>query len=106
MIRANGLDEHPWRFQISDDYEIDAYADELNKIVIYKGLLDQIHGDDAALAFIIGHELAHHTQRHLVQKEGAEASLKEKLLTEAQEDKKDKRRRYGAHLYTLGHRLL
>lgn len=86
VIRANGLDEHPWRFQISDDYDIYAYAGELNKIVIYKGLLDQIHGDDAALAFIISHELAHHTQRHLAQQQEAEASLKEKLLTEAQSE--------------------
>ena len=86
VIRANGLDEHPWRFQISDDYDIDAYADELNKIVIYKGLLDQFHGDDAALAFIISHELAHHTQRHLAQQKEVEASLKEKLLKEAQSE--------------------
>lgn len=84
VIRANGLDDYPWRFQISDEYDPNAYADELNKIVIYKGLLDQIHGDDAALAFIISHELAHHTQRHFAQQEEAEANLKEKLLKEAE----------------------
>ncbi|MEH2178627.1 M48 family metalloprotease [Nostoc sp.] len=84
VIRANGLDDHPWRLQITDEYDINAYADELNKIVIYKGLLDQIHGDDAALAFIISHELAHHTQRHSAQQEEAEASLQEKLLQEAE----------------------
>ncbi|AFY99358.1 M48 family metallopeptidase [Calothrix sp. PCC 6303] len=84
VIRANGLDEHPWRFQVSDEYNINAYAGELNKIVIYKGLLDQIHGDDAALAFIIAHELAHHTQRHSAQQEEAEARLKDKLLKEAE----------------------
>ncbi|MBW4628097.1 MAG: M48 family metallopeptidase [Brasilonema octagenarum HA4186-MV1] len=86
VIRANGLDEHPWRFQITDEYNFSAYAGELNKIVIYKGLLDQIHGDDAALAFIISHELAHHTQRHLAQQQEAEASLKEKLLKQAQSE--------------------
>ncbi len=86
IIRANGLDDHPWRFQITNEYNINAYADELNKIVIYKGLLDQIHGDDAALAFIISHELAHHTQRHFAQQEEAEASLKEKLLKEAESE--------------------
>lgn len=84
VIRANGLDDHPWRFQISDEYDINAYAGELNKIVIYKGFLDQIHGDDAALAFIISHELAHHTHRHTAQQEEAEASLKDKLLKEAE----------------------
>ncbi|MGI2907540.1 M48 family metallopeptidase [Tolypothrix sp. VBCCA 56010] len=84
VIRANGLDDHPWRFQITDEYNINAYAGELNKIVIYKGLLDQIYGDDAALAFIISHELAHHTQRHSAQQEEAEASLKERLLKEAE----------------------
>ncbi|MBD2413664.1 peptidase M48 Ste24p [Nostoc calcicola FACHB-389] len=84
VIRANGLDDHPWRFQITDEYHINAYADELNKIVIYKGLLDQIHGDDAALAFIISHELAHHTQRHSGQQEEAETSLQERLLKEAE----------------------
>ncbi|MBN4005423.1 M48 family metallopeptidase [Nostoc sp. LPT] len=84
VIRANGLDDHPWRLQITDEYNINAYAGELNKIVIYKGLLDQIHGDDAALAFIISHELAHHTQRHSAQQEETEASLKERLLKEAE----------------------
>ncbi|WGV26858.1 M48 family metallopeptidase [Halotia branconii] len=86
VIRANGLDDYPWRFQISDEYDPNAYADELNKIVIYKGLLDQIHGDDAALAFIISHELAHHTQRHFAQQEEAETNLKEKLLKEAKSE--------------------
>ncbi|WP_245912484.1 M48 family metallopeptidase [Brunnivagina elsteri] len=84
VIRANGLDDHPWRFEVSDEYDINAYAGELNKIVIYKGLLDQIHGDDAALAFIISHELAHHTQRHSAQQEETEARLKDKLLKEAE----------------------
>ena len=86
VIRANGFDDYPWRFQISDEYDPNAYADELNKIVIYKGLLDQIHGDDAALAFIISHELAHHTQCHFAQQEEAEANLKEKLLKEAESE--------------------
>ena len=84
VIRANELDEHPWRFQVSDKYNINAYAGELNKIVIYKGLLDQIHGDDAALAFIMSHELAHHTQRHSAQQEETEARLKDKFLKEAE----------------------
>ncbi|AFZ01714.1 M48 family metallopeptidase [Calothrix sp. PCC 6303] len=84
VIRANGLDEHPWRIQISDEYDINAHASELNKIVIYKGLLDQIHGDDAALAFIISHELAHHTQRHLAQQEETETRLKNQLQKEAE----------------------
>ncbi|BAZ40311.1 peptidase M48 Ste24p [Calothrix sp. NIES-4101] len=84
VIRANGLDDHPWRIQISDEYDINAYASELNKIVIYKGLLDQIHGDDAALAFIIGHELAHHTQRHSAQQEEIETHLKKRLQKEAE----------------------
>lgn len=88
VIRANGLDDHPWRFQITNEYNINAYAGELNKIVIYKGLLDQIHGDDAALAFIISHELAHHTLRHSAQQEEAEASLKERLLKEAETEYK------------------
>nr|WP_322714395.1 M48 family metallopeptidase [Nostoc sp. ChiSLP03a]MDZ8215641.1 M48 family metallopeptidase [Nostoc sp. ChiSLP03a] len=89
VSRANGFDDYPWRFQISDEYDRNAYADELNKIVIYKGLLDQIHGDDAALAFIISHELAHHTQCHFAQQEEAEANLKEKLLKEAESEYKN-----------------
>jgi beta-barrel assembly-enhancing protease len=84
VIRANGLDDHPWRLEVSDEYKVNAYAGELNKIVIYKGLLDQIHGDDAALAFIISHELAHHTQRHSAQQEETEARLTDKLLKEAE----------------------
>lgn len=65
MARANGLDDTPWRVRLLSTYNINAYATEVNLIGIYAGLLDQVAGDSSALACVIGHEMAHHTRRHI-----------------------------------------
>lgn len=65
MARANGLDYSPWRVRLLHTYNINAYATEVNLIGIYAGLLDQLAGDSSALACVIGHEMAHHTRRHI-----------------------------------------
>ncbi|HIK44071.1 MAG TPA: M48 family metalloprotease [Leptolyngbyaceae cyanobacterium M65_K2018_010] len=65
LARANGLDERPWRLRLSGEYEVNAYASELNTLTFMAGLLDQLHGDTAALACVVGHEMAHHTQDHI-----------------------------------------
>jgi predicted Zn-dependent protease len=83
LARANGLDERPWRVRISNAYEVNAYASELNALTFMAGILDQLHGDNAALACVVGHEMAHHTQDHIPTMVEVEAILQE-LLAEAE----------------------
>ena len=65
LARANGLDNQPWRVAIPQTYDINAFATELNLLAFYNGLLDQIDGDPDAIACVVGHEMAHHTQKHI-----------------------------------------
>jgi beta-barrel assembly-enhancing protease len=65
LARANGLDNQPWRLAIPQTYDINAFATELNLLAFYNGLLDQIDGDPDAIACVVGHEMAHHTQKHI-----------------------------------------
>jgi|GEM_PF-930724 len=65
LARANQLDESPWRLRITREYEVNAFASEQNVLTFAGGLLDQLQGDYAALACVVGHEMAHHTQSHI-----------------------------------------
>ncbi|MEA5417898.1 M48 family metallopeptidase [Spirulina sp. CCNP1310] len=65
IARANGLTNHPWRVVVADDTLINAYATEVNLVIVHFGLLDQMAGDISALACVVGHEMAHHTERHI-----------------------------------------
>lgn len=65
LARANGLDQRPWRLRLYKNYEVNAYASELNTLSFMAGLLDQVHGDTAALACVVGHEMAHHSHDHI-----------------------------------------
>ncbi|MEM7726735.1 MAG: M48 family metallopeptidase [Cyanobacteria bacterium P01_A01_bin.45] len=84
VIRANGLDEYPWRMLVVDRYRNAAYASDINLVTIYSGLIEKIRGDDAALAFIIGHELAHHTKKHASARTYLSRQTRKKLQAEAE----------------------
>ena len=84
VIRANGLDENTWRIVVVNKYHDNAFATDTNLVAIYSGLLEKIRGDDAALAFVIGHELAHHTKRHIATGVSLNAEVKRKLDAEAE----------------------
>ena len=66
IARANVLDEQPWRVRITTEDNVNAYASNLNMLTFEGGILEQLHGDTAALACVVGHEMAHHKQRHQV----------------------------------------
>ncbi|BAY23131.1 peptidase M48 Ste24p [Calothrix sp. NIES-2100] len=84
VIRANELDEHTWRVRVVNQYIDNAFASDVNLVTVYDGLLDKINGDDAALAFIIGHELAHNSQRHLAVSATVNAEVLQRLNNEAE----------------------
>ncbi|MEL7140927.1 MAG: M48 family metallopeptidase [Cyanobacteria bacterium J06643_4] len=86
IARANDLDERPWRIRISTNDEVNAYASNLNMLTFEGGLLEQLHGDTAALACVVGHEMAHHTENHIptmVEAETKVEALQEEALEEA-----------------------
>ncbi|RUT04743.1 hypothetical protein DSM106972_043120 [Dulcicalothrix desertica PCC 7102] len=82
IIRANGLDENPWRLKVENEYDDNASATDVNQIVLLKGLLDKVDGDEAAIAFILGHEIAHHTQKHIYSYTTYAARLNKQLQAE------------------------
>lgn len=67
IIRANNLEYVNWRISVRKSDDWNAYSTGINSINIYTGLYDSLYGNDDALAFIIGHEMAHillgHQQR-------------------------------------------
>ncbi len=65
ISRANQLDNLPWRLFISPEYDVNAFATDVNLVAFYNGLLDRLDGDPNAIACVVGHEMAHHTQNHI-----------------------------------------
>lgn len=83
IARANDLDETPWRIDVVKEYQINAYAGELNLIAVYAGILDQVTDSASAVACIVGHEMAHHVKRHTAVGEAEKAELIQKMRAEA-----------------------
>jgi predicted Zn-dependent protease len=108
VARANGLDETPWRVRINPRYDINAFASETNLLSIYGGLLDQLAGDNAAIACVVGHEMAHHVHRHIAvgQKQEAQAKAavesQQRQIIEQQEERNRSAARWGAVGSLLG----
>lgn len=86
LARANDLDEYPWRVLIGEADEMDAYATEANLIVVSFGLLDRMAGDTSALACVVGHEMAHHVNRHAAIFTSQMSEWQEQLDSDSDED--------------------
>ena len=85
LARANSLDEQPWRIRVSSDDVVNAYASDLNILTFEGGILEQLSGDTAAIACVVGHEMAHHTEGHAARRTEVAAQL-EALQIEALEE--------------------
>ena len=81
IARANEIDQTPWRIRIIPTYDVNAFASEVNLLAFYSGLLDQVAGDSSAIACVVGHEMAHHTARHIA----VSASERTKIAAEIEE---------------------
>ena len=65
IAAATGRSDLNWEFGvIKDDAVLNAWALPGGKVAVYTGLLGLTGGDDALLATVMGHEIAHVTHRH------------------------------------------
>ncbi len=86
IARANKLDEKSWRIVIVPEYNLNAFATNVNLIALYDGILDQLAGDASAIACIVAHEMAHHTEKHIVLSPAEKVALIEQIEQEAQQE--------------------
>lgn len=64
VAEASGRSDYAWEFKvIQDDKTVNAFALPGGKVAIYTGIL-KVTQDDAGLATVMAHEVAHATARH------------------------------------------
>lgn len=60
---ASELPEYKWEFNLVQDKQVNAFCMPGGKIVVYEGLLP-VTKDEASLAIVLGHEIAHAVAKH------------------------------------------
>jgi predicted Zn-dependent protease len=63
IAEATGRQDYRWEFRLIDDKQANAFCLPGGKVAVYTGMLP-ITQDDAGLAAVLGHEVAHATARH------------------------------------------
>jgi predicted Zn-dependent protease len=62
-VTRNILSNYRWEYSVVESPEVNAWCLPGGKIVVYSGLLE-VTGNEAALAVVMGHEIAHALARH------------------------------------------
>lgn len=66
-LNANGMgtevSQYQWEFNLVQDRNVNAFCMPGGKIVVYEGLLP-VTRDEASLAIVLGHEIAHAVAKH------------------------------------------
>lgn len=66
-LNANGMgtevSQYQWEFNLVQDQNVNAFCMPGGKIVVYEGLLP-VTRDEASLAIVLGHEIAHAVAKH------------------------------------------
>lgn len=60
---GNEVSEYQWEFNLVQDNNVNAFCMPGGKIVVYEGLLP-VTRDEASLAVVLGHEIAHAVAKH------------------------------------------
>lgn len=64
IVNSSGLNtNYKWDFQVFQSNEQNAFALPGGKVAVYSGLMDLMH-NEAELAFVVAHEIAHVYARH------------------------------------------
>jgi predicted Zn-dependent protease len=63
IAQATGRTDYRWEFKVLESKQANAFALPGGKVAVYTGILP-ITRDDAGLAAVLGHEVAHATARH------------------------------------------
>ena len=63
LSQAVDRPEYEWAFRVLEDDQANAFCLPGGKIAVYTGLFDYVR-NDAELAAVVGHEIAHATARH------------------------------------------
>jgi predicted Zn-dependent protease len=63
IAEATGKTDYQWEFKLLDDKQANAFCLPGGKVAVYTGILP-ITRDDAGLAAVLGHEVAHAIARH------------------------------------------
>ena len=62
-LMSDQISGFQWEFHLVEDDQVNAWALPGGKVVVYSGILPMVR-DDAGLAVVIGHEVAHVIARH------------------------------------------
>lgn len=63
IAAATGRNDYKWEFKVVEDKQVNAFCLPGGKVVVYTGILP-VTRDDAGLAAVVGHEVAHAIARH------------------------------------------
>ncbi len=74
IIRAAGENPADWEVVVFDSEQLNAFALPGGKIGFYTGILDIMENDDQ-IAAVMGHEVAHVTEEHSLQRAGRSNQL-------------------------------
>jgi predicted Zn-dependent protease len=97
------LRDYDWEFNLVESQEVNAWAMPGGKVVIYEGILP-IAKDEAGLAVVMGHEIAHAIAKHGNERmsQGLVAQMGGMALSKALEEKPEKTRQLWMTAFGIG----
>jgi predicted Zn-dependent protease len=105
ISRANNLSDGSWRVKLTDEYALAGFSEQTNLIRVPRNLLEQLSGDNDAIACMVSREISHHIRKHNtlgpLEKEAQIKRIKEEALAQATANANSKRG-WGMGLGILG----